>query len=86
MFANTSKGGGKKSEPPITVQTDKDSKYTFAEVTVKLLLQLHRRSLQVCNIAQIYTVMERKKSSSTDGVEQCSLSTDSRSFRQRPVR
>ena len=86
VFANTSKGGGKKSEPPITVQTDKDSKYTFAEVTVKLLLQLHRRSLQVCNIAQIYTVMERKKSSSTDGVEQCSLSTDSRSFRQRPVR
>ena len=61
MFANTSKGGGKKSEPPITVQTDEDSKYTIAEVTVRLLLQLHRRSLQVCNIAQIYTAMERKK-------------------------
>ena len=64
VFANTSKGGGKKSEPPTTVQTDEDSKYTIAEVTVRLLLQLHRRSLQVCNIAQIseiYTVMERKK-------------------------
>ena len=61
MFANTSKGGGKKSEPPITVQTDEDSKYTIAEVTVRLLLQLHRRSLQVCNVAQISTVMERKK-------------------------
>ena len=60
VFANTSKGGGMKSEP-FTVQTDEDSKYTIAEVTVRLLLQLHRRSLQVCNVAQISTVMERKK-------------------------
>ena len=87
VFANTSKGGGKKSEPPTTVQTDEDSKYTIAEVTVRLLLQLHRRSLQVCNIAQIYIYCYgEKKSSSIDGVEQCSLSTDSRSLRQRPVR
>ena len=27
VFANTSKGGGKKSEPPITVHTNEDSKY-----------------------------------------------------------
>ena len=27
VFANTSKGGGKKSEPPTAVQTDEDSKY-----------------------------------------------------------
>ena len=60
VFANTSKGGGMKSEP-FTVQTDEDSKYIIAEVTVRLLLQRHRRSLQVCNITQIYTVMERKK-------------------------
>ena len=60
VFANTSKGGGMKSEP-FTVQTDEDSKYTIAQVTVRLLLQLHRRSLQVCNITQIYTVMKRKK-------------------------
>ena len=60
VFANTSKGGGMKSEP-ITVQTDEDSKYTIAQVIVRLLLQLHRRSLQVCNITQIYTVMKRKK-------------------------
>ena len=60
VFANTSKGGGMKSEP-FTVQTDEDSKYTIAQVTVRLLLQLHRRSLQVFNITQIYTVMKRKK-------------------------
>ena len=60
VFANTSKGGGIKSEP-FTVQTDEDSKYTIAQVTVRLLLQLHRRCLQVCNITQIYTVMKRKK-------------------------
>ena len=86
VFANTSKGGGKKSEPPITVLTDEDSKYTIAQVTVRLLLQLHRRffaGLQYC--PNLYCFGE-KKSSSIDGVEQCSLSTDSRSFRQRPVR
>ena len=32
VFANTSKGGGEKSEPSITVQTDEDSKYTIAQV------------------------------------------------------
>ena len=32
VFANTSKGGGQKSQP-ITVQTDEDSKCTIAEVT-----------------------------------------------------
>ena len=56
VFANTSKGGGMKSEP-FTVQTDEDSKYTVAEVTVRLLLQLHRRSLQVCNIAQFKFIL-----------------------------
>ena len=57
VFANTSKGGGKKSEPPTTVQTDEDSKYTIAEVSVRLLLQLDRRSLQVCNIAQFKFIL-----------------------------
>ena len=61
VFANTSKGGGKKSEPPITVQTDEDSKYTIAEVTVRLLLQLHRRSLRVCNIAQFKFILSRSE-------------------------
>ena len=42
VFANTSKGGGMKSEP-FTVQTDEDSKYIIAEVTVRLLLQHPRR-------------------------------------------
>ena len=45
-FANTSKGGGKKSEP-ITVQTDEDSKYTTAEVTAAAFIgrATNRRSL-----------------------------------------
>ena len=40
VFANTSKGGGKKSEPPITVQTDEDSKYTIAQVAATALMGL----------------------------------------------
>ena len=46
VFANTSKGGGKKSEP-ITVQTDEDSKYTIAEVTAAAFMgrASNRRSL-----------------------------------------
>ena len=46
VFANTSKGGGKKSEP-ITVQTDEDSKYTTAEVTAAAFIgrATNRRSL-----------------------------------------
>ena len=46
VFANTSKGGGKKSEP-ITVQTDEDSKYIIAEVTAAAFMgrATNRRSL-----------------------------------------
>ena len=40
VFASTSKGGGKKSEPPITVQTDEDSKYTIAQVAATALMGL----------------------------------------------
>ena len=40
VFANTSKGGGKKSEPPITVQTNEDSKYTFAQVAAAAFMGL----------------------------------------------
>ena len=40
VFANTSKGGGEKSEPPITEQTDEDSKYTIAQVTAAALMGL----------------------------------------------
>ena len=40
MFANTSKGGGKKSEPPITVHTNEDSKYTIAQVAAAALMGL----------------------------------------------
>ena len=39
-FANTSKGGEKKSEPPITVQTNEDSKYTIAQVAAAALMGL----------------------------------------------
>ena len=51
VFANTSKGGGKKSEPPITVNTNEDSKYTIAQVYMepstdgKLRLALNIQSL-----------------------------------------
>ena len=51
VFANTSKGGGKKSEPPITVHTNEDSKYTIAQVYMepstdgKLRLALNIQSL-----------------------------------------
>ena len=38
VFANTSKGGGKKSEPPITVQTDEDSKYNILQVAAAALV------------------------------------------------
>ena len=38
VFANTSKGGGKKSELPITVQTDEDSKYTIEQVAATALM------------------------------------------------
>ena len=38
VFANTSKGGGKKSEPPITVHTNEDSKYTIAQVAAAALM------------------------------------------------
>ena len=40
VFANTSKGGGKKSEPPITVHTNEDSKYTIAQVAAAALMGL----------------------------------------------
>ena len=40
VFANTSKGGGKKSEPPITVLTNEDSKYTIAQVAAAALMWL----------------------------------------------
>ena len=40
VFANTSKGGGKKSEPPITVQTNEDSKYTIAQVAAAAFMGL----------------------------------------------
>ena len=46
VFANISKGGGKKSEP-ITVQTDEDSKYTIAKVAAAAFMgrATNRRSL-----------------------------------------
>ena len=40
VFTNTSKGGGKKSEPPITVHTNEDSKYTIAQVAAAALMGL----------------------------------------------
>ena len=40
VSANTSKGGGKKSELPITVQTDEDSKYTIEQVEAAALMGL----------------------------------------------
>ena len=40
VFANTSKGGGKKSEPPITVHTNEDSKYTIAQVAAAAFMGL----------------------------------------------
>ena len=48
VFANTSKGGGKKSEPPITVQTNEDSKYTIAQVAAAAFMG--RKRLKGCEV------------------------------------
>ena len=60
MFANTSKGGGKKSEP-ITLKTDEDSKYIIPQVTAAALV-MGKATDALCRFAILpkFTLLSRE--------------------------
>ena len=61
MFANTSKGGGRKSEP-ITLKTDEDSKYIIPQVTAAALV-MEKAADALCRFGILpkFTLLSREK-------------------------
>ena len=76
VFANTSKGGGKKSEP-ITVQTDEDSEYTIAQVAAAAFMGLATDAFSRFAILPKFILIWSAKISSTDGKLRLALNIDS---------
>ena len=74
VFANTSKGGGRKSEPSITVQTNEDSKYTIAEVTAAAFMgRATNKSFCRLEILLKFLLIWSENISSTDGKRHLAL-------------
>ena len=67
VFANTSKGGGKKSEPPITVKTNDDSKYTIAQVAAAAFMGLATDAFCRFAISPKFILIWSEKITSTYG-------------------
>ena len=96
VFANTSKGGGKKSEPPITVHTNEDSKYTIAQVAAAAFMGLATDAFIGLQFYPNFYWYRVYMEPSTDGKLRLALNIASlntftsrflsESFRQRPVR
>ena len=96
VFANTSKGGGKKSEPPITVHTNEDSKYTIAQVAAAAFMGLATDAFIGLQFYPNFYWYRVYMEPSTDGKLRLALNIESlnrftgrfssESFRQRPVR
>ena len=76
VFADTSKGGGKKSEP-ITVQTDEDSEYTIAQVAAAAFMGLATDAFSRFAILPKFILIWSAKISSTDCKLRLALNIDS---------